>query len=132
MYTTLQAAMAGGEQVFNLLDTVPEVQDQPGAIDLPPLIGRVVLDHVSFRYRPELPDVLHDINLKIAPGQTVALVGPTGAGKTLFLIRSAESVYLIRKEDEYKSSASSRVCANTWGKRHNASPHVFLQLLSGA
>ena len=82
LYTTMQAAMAGGEQVLKLLDTTPEVQDQPGAAELPPAVGQVTFDHVSFRYRPELPEVLHDINLTIQPGQTVALVGPTGAGKT--------------------------------------------------
>ena len=82
LYTTMQAAMAGGEQVLKLLDTTPDVQDQPEAAELPPAVGRVTFDHVSFRYRPELPEVLHDINLTIQPGQTVALVGPTGAGKT--------------------------------------------------
>jgi ABC-type multidrug transport system fused ATPase/permease subunit len=82
MFTTLQTAMAGGEQVVKLLDTVPEVLDQPGAIELPVIVGRVKFEHVSFRYRPELPEVLHDICLEIEPGQTVALVGPTGAGKT--------------------------------------------------
>ena len=82
MITTLQTAMAGGEQVLNLLDTVPDVVDQPGAVEMPPVEGRISLEHVSFRYRPELPDVLLDVNLEIQPGQTVALVGPTGAGKT--------------------------------------------------
>ena len=82
MYTTMQAAMAGGEQVINLLDTVPEVQDQAQAGCMPPVIGRVNLEQVSFRYRAELPEVLHDVNLTIETGQTVALVGPTGAGKT--------------------------------------------------
>lgn len=94
MYTTMQAAMAGGEQVLRLLDTKPDVEDLPGAPDLLDLLevdpstgmkelkGQVSLEHVSFRYRPELPEVLHDICLKIEPGQTVALVGPTGAGKT--------------------------------------------------
>lgn len=82
MYTTLQAAMAGGEQVLNLLDTPPQVVDAPGAIDLPPIQGQVTLENVSFRYRPDLPDVLQDIDLSLQPGQTVALVGPTGAGKT--------------------------------------------------
>ncbi len=82
MYTTLQSAMAGGEQVLNLLDTPPQVVDAPGAIEMPPIVGQVTLEGVSFRYRPDLPDVLHDICLTLEPGQTVALVGPTGAGKT--------------------------------------------------
>ena len=82
MFTTLQTAMAGGEQVVKLLDTVPEVLDQPGAIELPVIVGRIKFEHVSFRYRPEMPEVLHDVCLEIEPGQTVALVGPTGAGKT--------------------------------------------------
>jgi ABC-type multidrug transport system fused ATPase/permease subunit len=82
LYTTMQAAMAGGEQVINLLDSAPDVQDLPGAIEMPPVSGRVTLEGVSFRYRPELPEVLHDVWLAIEPGQTVALVGPTGAGKT--------------------------------------------------
>ncbi len=82
MFTTLQSAMAGGEQVVNLLDTVPDVLDQPDAVELGEILGRVQFEHVSFRYRPELPEVLHDVCLDIQPGQTVALVGPTGAGKT--------------------------------------------------
>ena len=82
MFTTLQSAMAGGEQVVKLLDTTPDVVDQVGAVDMPTIVGRVQFEHVSFRYRPELPEVLHDICLDIQPGQTVALVGPTGAGKT--------------------------------------------------
>jgi ABC-type multidrug transport system fused ATPase/permease subunit len=82
LFTTMQAAMAGGEQVINLLDTRPEVQDPPGAGDMPPVAGRVTLEVVSFRYRPELPEVLHEVCLAIESGQTVALVGPTGAGKT--------------------------------------------------
>ena len=82
MFTTLQSAMAGGEQVIKLLDTVPDVEDQRGAEEMPAVIGRVTLEHVSFRYRPELPEVLRDLNLDIQPGQTIALVGPTGAGKT--------------------------------------------------
>ncbi|CAG0936547.1 putative ABC transporter ATP-binding protein [Thermoflexales bacterium] len=82
MFTTLQTAMAGGEQVVKLLDTVPDVLDQPEAIELTDVVGGVKFEHVSFRYRPELPEVLHDVCLEIQPGQTVALVGPTGAGKT--------------------------------------------------
>ena len=82
LYTTMQSAMAGGEKVLDLLDTEPSVKDQPGAPDMPPIRGEVVFDNVSFQYRPNTPVVLHDVDLAIRPGQTIALVGPTGAGKT--------------------------------------------------
>jgi ABC-type multidrug transport system fused ATPase/permease subunit len=82
LYTTLQSAMAGGEQVIKLLDTPPAVADQPGAIEIEDLRGEVTFRNVSFRYQAEGPLVLKDISLTIQPGQTVALVGPTGAGKT--------------------------------------------------
>jgi len=81
LYTTLQAAMAGGERVLDLLDTEPEVMDLPGASPMPHIAGQVELRHVSFSYRGDTR-VLHDVNLVVEPGQTVALVGPTGAGKT--------------------------------------------------
>ena len=82
LFTTWQSAMAAGEQVLNLLDTPPQVGDRQGAMELPPVEGRVELEEVSFRYRPETPLVLDGVNLRIEPGQTAALVGPTGAGKT--------------------------------------------------
>jgi ABC-type multidrug transport system fused ATPase/permease subunit len=82
LFTTWQSAMAGGAEVFNLLDTPPEVADAPDAVELPPILGRIELQNVSFRYRQDTPLVLKDVNLTIEPGQTVALVGPTGAGKT--------------------------------------------------
>ncbi len=80
LYTTMQAAMAGGERVLNLLDTPTQVQDRPNAPAMPPIVGRIEFERVSFAYRAE--QVLHDVNLTIEAGQTVALVGPTGAGKT--------------------------------------------------
>jgi ATP-binding cassette subfamily B multidrug efflux pump len=82
LYTTMQSAMAGGEQVLRLLKTEPDMQDQPGSEDLVHINGKVVLDQVKFRYRENTPEVLHGVNLEILPGQTLALVGPTGAGKT--------------------------------------------------
>jgi ATP-binding cassette subfamily B multidrug efflux pump len=82
LQTTLQSAMAGGEQVVELLDTAPQIEDRPGAGELPPIRGRVTFDDVSLAYSAGGPTVLHGINLQIEPGQTVALVGPTGAGKT--------------------------------------------------
>jgi ABC-type multidrug transport system fused ATPase/permease subunit len=81
LYTTLQSAMAGGERVLHLLDTEPEVADRSDAAEMPPIEGRVELRDVSFSYGGDAK-VLHDINLAIEPGQTVGLVGPTGAGKT--------------------------------------------------
>ena len=81
IYTTMQAAMAGGERVLNLIDTLPQVQDAPNAKEMPPILGRIEFDHVSFAYRGE-ECVLHEVDLRIEPGQTIALVGPTGAGKT--------------------------------------------------
>ncbi len=82
LYTTMQSAMAGGEQVLRLLDTPVEVQDRPEALEMPPIRGEIEFDQVTFRYRPTTPEVLHDVSLRLAAGQTLALVGPTGAGKT--------------------------------------------------
>ncbi len=81
LYTTMQTAMAGGERVLNLLDTTPEVMDRDDAKEMPPIQGKIELLDVSFIYRDDVV-VLHDVNLTIEAGQTLALVGPTGAGKT--------------------------------------------------
>ena len=81
IFNTWQAAMAGGERVFEILSLQPDIVDAPDAIEPPEIAGHVVFDHVSFHYVPEAP-VLKDICFEIEPGDTVALVGPTGAGKT--------------------------------------------------
>ncbi len=81
LYNQLQSALAGAERLFELLDTQPEVADAPDAIDIPPIVGDIAYDHVTFRYT-EKELVLDDISFAIKPGQTVAIVGPTGAGKT--------------------------------------------------
>ncbi|MGE3535979.1 MAG: ABC transporter ATP-binding protein [Candidatus Tectimicrobiota bacterium] len=80
-YSQLQRAMAAGVRIFELLDVQPEVQDLPGAPAMPPVRGEIVFEHVSFHYVPGV-EVLRDITLHIKPGETVALVGATGAGKS--------------------------------------------------
>lgn len=80
----IQAALASAERIFNLLDEEEESEETPANIDLKQLRGHVIFEHVKFGYDPEQP-VIHDVNLDISPGQTIALVGPTGAGKTTII-----------------------------------------------
>ena len=81
LYTTMQSAMAGGERVLELLDARPEVADPPDGKEMPAVAGRIELRRVHFSYGSDVP-VLHAADLLIEAGQTVALVGPTGAGKS--------------------------------------------------
>jgi ATP-binding cassette subfamily B protein len=81
LYTTYQSGMAALDKIFELLDEEPELVDVPGAVDLPRLRGEIVLDGVTFAYGDGAP-ALDDVTLKVPPGQTVALVGTTGAGKS--------------------------------------------------
>jgi len=83
LYTTYQAGMAALDKIFELLDEEPDLVDAPGAIDLPRIRGEIVLDDVSFSYGTA-GDALTDVSLTVPPGQTVALVGATGAGKSTF------------------------------------------------
>ena len=81
LYNQIQSALAGAERVFEMIDMRPELTDAPGAEPLTGIAGRVVFDHVDFSYVPGVP-VLKDLNFEAKAGQTIALVGPTGAGKT--------------------------------------------------
>jgi len=76
-----QQAIAAGERIFELLDTTPEIQDAPDAIELPHVRGEVAFHNVSFRYSTG-DEVLRDVTFHMKPGEVVALVGPSGAGKT--------------------------------------------------
>ena len=82
LFTTLQSAMAGGEQVLKLLDTPPEVADSANAVEMPPITGKIELRDVSFRYKQDAPWALQHVNIQVEPGHMLALVGPTGAGKS--------------------------------------------------
>ena len=81
LYNSIQSALAGAERVFEVLDTEPELTDDPDAISVDDFIGDVKFKDVDFSYVRDIP-VLKDIDLEASKGQTVALVGPTGAGKT--------------------------------------------------
>ena len=81
VYTQAQAALAGAERIYNVLDESPEPADPPNTPHLDSVEGSIEFENVTFAYEADRP-VLEDVNFRIEPGQTVALVGPTGAGKT--------------------------------------------------
>ncbi len=80
-YNSMVTTGAYIERIFELLDEKDDITDKPDAVELPPIRGHVCFNHVNFSYEPENP-VLKDIDFTITPGMTVAIVGPTGAGKT--------------------------------------------------
>jgi len=85
LYTTYQSGMAALDKIFELLDEEPELADRPGAVVLERVRGEIAFEGVSFRYGPEEDGAawaLRDVDLHVPPGQTVALVGETGAGKS--------------------------------------------------
>jgi ATP-binding cassette, subfamily B, multidrug efflux pump len=81
MYNSIQSALAGAERIFEIIDTPPELTDAEDALNLREIKGQVVFEDVDFGYVPGVP-VLKKISLHAKPGETIALVGPTGAGKT--------------------------------------------------
>ena len=81
VFASMQQSVASGERVFSLLDAVPDVQDKPDALETAHLEGDIVFDDVTFYYEKNKP-VLQHFDLRVRPGETIALVGPTGGGKS--------------------------------------------------
>ncbi len=84
LWTNIQSAVAGAERIFSLLDVVPSVQDTPNAVEMPAITGQVTFDNVTAEYVQGQP-VLKGVNFAAEPGQMIAIVGPTGAGKTTII-----------------------------------------------
>ncbi len=81
VFASMQQAIASAERVFSLLDAQPDITDKPDALDVPSVAGDIVFEDVTFWYEPNTP-ILKNFNLTIRQGETIALVGPTGAGKS--------------------------------------------------
>jgi ATP-binding cassette subfamily B multidrug efflux pump len=101
-YDTFQSTMAGGERIFALMDTPVEVQDAADAIELPSMRGEVRLENVSFHYSDDPTPVLQGVNLHVHPGESIALVGKTGAGKTT----------LVKLLSRFHDPTTGRVCVD--------------------
>jgi len=83
VFAEMQQAIASGERIFSLIDAQPEIVDRPDAIEVDTLRGDIIFDHVTFYYDDETDKpVLQDFHLHVRPGETIALVGPTGGGKS--------------------------------------------------
>lgn len=127
VYAELQHAIASGERMFSLIDSVPEISDQPGAFDPGTLRGAIEFDNVYFTYEDGKP-VLSDFSLKVKPGETIALVGPTGGGKSTIvnlLCRFFEPVQgFIRINDQDYTQFSQQAIQSRIGIVLQT-PHLF-------
>jgi subfamily B ATP-binding cassette protein MsbA len=85
IHVVMQRSLGATTEIFSILDSVPSVQDVPDAVTLPSSEGRIEFDKVTFRYSSGVADAVQDLNLRIEPGKTYALVGPSGAGKSTIL-----------------------------------------------
>ncbi|MGP0564473.1 MULTISPECIES: ABC transporter ATP-binding protein [unclassified Nitrospina] len=84
LYTRIQEALGASQRIFDILNTEGEVKDLPGAQPMPPIVGRVEVKNLHFHYRPD-QEVLKGLDFTVEPGEMVALVGPSGAGKTTLI-----------------------------------------------
>jgi ATP-binding cassette subfamily B protein len=101
-YNQLITNISGAERIFDILDTKPEIEDSTGVTELPEIKGEVCFDHVSFSYDKETK-VLNDVSFRIKPGETIALVGPTGAGKTT-IVNMISRFYDVQEGNIYIDS----------------------------
>jgi subfamily B ATP-binding cassette protein MsbA len=85
LHIVMQRSIGATTKIFALLDSAPTVYDAPGAVDLRPSQGQIDFEHVTFRYVTGVTDAVQDLDLRIEPGKTYALVGPSGAGKSTIL-----------------------------------------------
>jgi len=83
-YNTVQSALAGAERIFELMDVQPEIRDNEDAVEMPPIKGEITFENVTFEYDQKHP-VLHNVSFHVKPKETIALVGPTGAGKSTII-----------------------------------------------
>jgi len=83
-YNTVQSALAAAERIFEILDVEPEIKESKDAVEISPIKGEIEFRNVTFGYKPERP-VLHNVRFRVEPKETIALVGPTGAGKSTII-----------------------------------------------
>jgi len=127
VYAEIQRAIASGERIFSLIDAVPEVYDRPNALEPVSIEGDIIFDHVSFSYE-DGKTVLDDFNLTVRKGETIALVGSTGGGKTT-IVNLISRFYEPKKGTIYiggvdYTSLSQRVIQSHIGSVPQT-PHLF-------